>query len=40
MTISLNSTYQLIFMVVKCDDVFEVQAESLNIIYMSFVFKD
>jgi hypothetical protein len=37
--ISLNSVNQLIFVMVKCGVLFEVQTEFLNNIYTSFVFK-
>jgi hypothetical protein len=34
----LKQHYQLLFVTVKCGVVFEVQAEILNVIYMSFGF--
>jgi hypothetical protein len=34
--ISLNNITQLIFIMVKCDVLFEVRTEFLNIIYMSY----
>jgi hypothetical protein len=37
--ISLNSINQLIFVMVKCDVLFEVRTEFLNIILTSFSFK-
>jgi hypothetical protein len=36
MFISLNSLNQLIFVMVKCDVLFEVQTEFLNVIYINF----
>jgi hypothetical protein len=37
--ISLNSVTQLVFVIVKCGVLFEVRAESLNIIWTSLGFK-
>jgi hypothetical protein len=37
--ISLNSVTQLVFVMVKCGVLFEVRAESLNIIWTIFGFK-
>jgi hypothetical protein len=37
--ISLNNINQLIFVMVKCDVLFEVRTEFLNIIWTSFGFK-
>jgi hypothetical protein len=36
---SLNSINKLIFVMVKCCDIYEVQAKLLNFIYTSFDFK-
>jgi hypothetical protein len=38
--VSLNSVNQLIFVMVKCDVLFEVQTEFLNIIWTSFGSKE
>jgi hypothetical protein len=37
--LNLNGVNQLIFVMVKCDVLFEVRAESLNAIQTSFGFK-